>query len=286
MGKIAILVLGNQQGATIRTFAQTCGAERFNFYVHLDARRDLEAYFGPDPMPSHVRAIEERFPIYWGGFNMIRATEALASRASADPDNEVFALVSDDSFPLLSPDRLYDAIMTEPLRIDTWRAQDNQKTIDRYAHFFHFDSLHGHARHLEPEQRFIRLQDFQVYERLPRLMERGKYPITLHSGSQWWIMPRRILSECLAQLSQNLHLRESFEFSAIPDELAFQTLVRAIVPADVKVPPSAMCYDFSKAPKPFVYSSLDELDPKLTTGKLFIRKVKHDTAFLEALLAR
>ncbi|WP_112661585.1 beta-1,6-N-acetylglucosaminyltransferase [Microvirga flavescens] len=281
---IAILVLANAQVGSLRKFAREFDPERYRFYVHLDARRDMAAYLGDEPMPEHVRFVENRLPIFWGGFNMIRATEILANEALKDEAHFAFSLVSDDSFPLLADRKLYEAISTQPLRIDTWAIGPEHAHYPRYSRFFDFDCAHGSPRYLAVEERYIQLSDFDRYERLRRLMERGKSQLSIYAGSQWWTLPRDILQECLACLHDDANLRESFEFSAIPDEIVFQTLTRRLVEADRAIPGTGMVYDFARDPKPFVFSRIDELKPDLINGRLFIRKVVPDDAFLSAIL--
>ena len=275
---VALLVLACHAPAVLGQLAAACDAPRFRCYVHLDAREDPATYTGLWAWPAHVEFIGDRFPVYWGGFNMIRATEALVRRALGDMANRVFVLLSDDTLPLVRPDRLFAELMASPDRIDVGLARRNPRFLTRYRDFFFLDSPATSARPLAVEQRSIDPAALDALERLARLRERGKVPLReVWSGSQWWALSRPTLTAVTAELASDAWLRASFEFSAVPDEMAIQTLYANRLGLTARSFTGPMFADMSRAPAPFVYRSWDEV-PTLGADKLFIRKIANEAA--------
>lgn len=81
-----------------------------------------------------------------------------------------------------------------------------------------------------------------------------------------------MLEGILDALARDDWLRESFEFSAVPDELAFQTLYANRLQLTARSFTGPMLADMTRQPAPFVYHAYAEL-PAIPPGKLFVRKV-------------
>jgi hypothetical protein len=225
-----------------------------------------------------VHFLDERLDVFWGGFNMVRATEALARRALADPRNSVFCLISDDTLPLYSPNHIFEEILVQPNRIDVGLSKRNPPFLRRYTEFFYMDSPATSARPREIQNRNLDETTLSAIQRLARLKERGKFPFPeIWSGSQWWSLGREMLEAILGDLSGDPWIRESFEFSAVPDELAFQTLYANRMGLTARSFTSPMLTEATRDPSPFVFHSLEEL-PAPPAGKLFIRKIANDCA--------
>jgi len=270
---VALLVLAHAAPSVLAVTARIFDDPRFRIYVHLDRKADLDAYCGGHVWPGRLCFIEERYEIFWGGFNMVRATEALARAALADASNAVCCLISDDALPLWPCDRVHEALVAVPDRIDLGMSRRNPPFLRRYTDFFFLDSRMTSARWLEVQERCVDPAGVQALERLERLRERGKYPFPEYwNGSQWWSLGRAVLESMLGELSGNPWLRASFEFSAVPDESAFHTLYANRLGLTARSFTGPMLTDATRVPSPFVFRSLAEL-PSIPVGKLFLRKV-------------
>lgn len=277
-GTVALLVLGHGAPGCLETLARACADPRFRIHVHLDRKVDAAAYSLGRQWPDNLSFVAERHDVFWGGFNMIRATESLAREALADERARVFALVSDDTLPLLPPDRLHAALLSTPDRIDVGLSKRNPPFLRRYTEWFFLDSAATSARPLEVQNRVVDAAALDALERLARLRERGKFPVPeVWGGSQWWSLGRSTLEAILAELADNTWLRESFEFSAVPDELAFQTLYANRLGLTARSFTSPMLTDATRVPAPFVFRSLDEV-AAIPAGKCFIRKIATEAA--------
>ena len=248
-------------------------------FVHLDAKVSLPSYIEKmSGIGSNVRFIDERYSVYWGGFNMIRASMALVGEAMKCTDADCLILISDDSIPLFSPEKISRKINEASNRIFSYEVKSDTVFSRRYSDYYFMDSRFSTPRWLPAEQRSFDFQDCGAFERLKSLKDKGKFPLTsVRTGSQWWSLHRDVLEEISSAYNENIWLRESFEFSAIPDESFFQTLAyQYFLKKEHKNhrPHGIMHVDFSKDPKPYVYSSISEL-LEISDDFLFIRKVNH-----------
>lgn len=270
---VALLVLAHAAPSVLAETARVFDDPRFRIHVHLDRKVGLEDYGAGRVWPGGLRFIEERCDVYWGGFNMVRATEALARAALADASTTVCCLISDDTVPLLPPDQVYGALTSVPDRIDVGLSRRNPPYLRRYTDYYFLDSRLTSARWLEAHDRSADGTAVEALQRLARLRERGKYPFPENwNGSQWWSLARGTLEAILGELSGNPWLRESFEFSAVPDESAFHTLYANRLGLSARSFTGPMLTDATRVPAPYVYRSLAEL-PSIPAGKLFLRKV-------------
>jgi hypothetical protein len=277
-GTVAVLVLAQRAPRCLEALARTFDVPGYRTYVHLDRKVEPAAYALDRRWPDNLTFVAERFEVFWGGFNMIRATESLACEALQDPRHTAFALVSDDTLPLLPPDRIRAALGSTADRIDVGLSKRNPPFLRRYTDWFFLDSAATSARPLAVQDRAVEGAALDALGRLTRLRERGKFPVPeVWGGSQWWTLGRETLTAILAELAGNEWLRESFEFSAVPDELAFQTIHANRLGLTARSFTGPMLTDVSREPAPFVFRTLDE-PPPIPPGKLFLRKIADDAA--------
>lgn len=272
---IAVMVLAQRCPQVLEALAGACDVPGVRLLVHLDAKESLERYASGCTFPDGIEFIDERHEVFWGGFSMIRATEALARRALEDPTCEACVLVSDDTLPLVPAARIRRELLDRPDRIDVGLTRRNPPYLRRYTEYFFLDSCLTSARPVATELRSVDAASLEAMRRLERLMARGKYPFgEVWGGSQWWSLGRDSLRACLGGLADEW-VRESFEFSAVPDELAFQTLHANRLGLTARSFTSPMLTDMAREPAPFVFRKAADI-PSARDGKLFVRKVADD----------
>jgi hypothetical protein len=273
----AILVLGcyhpKSLGAAL-DYYQSVGA---SVYIHLDARRDLSAY--KTFLPGNPEFTEIRHSIYWGGFNMVRAEVELIKLALASPKNhERFILVSDDTLPIVTPER-FQELNSEPYE----RAWMINKTAgedysQRYREFYFWDSLATCPRVENIGNSFFDEAALAKIEQLQRLKTRGKSPIVPYHGSQWWSMSRAATQFVLNTHDCDLHLRESFEFSAVPDEMFVHSILGNGGYLD-QMRNSPIHVDWHNR-RPRMYANATDLPHTVDDDVAFIRKIDSESPHL------
>jgi hypothetical protein len=266
---ICLAYLGDPAGvARLSGYFRALGAEMF---VHVDAKAGLEPYEALEDPPA-VRLLRTRQDIFWGGFNTVRAIIAAVEAAQSIAPYRRFVLLTEDSVPLLTPRALAECLATETEWIDT-----HQTTLawvwQRYNEFFCFDSGATSPRPIAAGERAFTADTLSRIERMRRLAEHGKTPLAvLHHGSGWWALSADALNVILERHRRDRRLRESFEFSAIPEEQYFHTILA--LSGRPMLAAGCMYADFSRDPKPYVFHDPGEINTlRDSVPHLFLRKV-------------
>jgi hypothetical protein len=272
MNKIAVLVLGCFAPLVLDRVLGAFADERFKFFLHLDAKEDLEAYLGQMQHRARLQIVTSRIPIFWGGFSMVQAEIKLAQAALADPEISSMILLSDDTAPLFGPDKIYQALSEVPDRIT---CQANGRPRHWYSDFYYPDSKFSSLRGIAMDHRQLLPVDFQNILQLEKLRAKGKKNIPiLYFGRQWWALSRASLTKILAYLQADSHFMESFRFSLFPDETFFPTAYRTCFPhtETIDIPVFA---EYNKHVHPWLFTSAAEIkDTKMGPEHLFVRKIK------------
>ena len=270
---VAILALAFREPAVLAAAMPVYKAAGCDVYVHLDAKASLADYQSAmGPMAQECTFLSERRSIYWAGFTMVQAMLDLMGAALAGGTYGNFALVSDDSFPVREPWLLKAKLTTDHERISVRRIEETEVFAQRYRRFFHFDhqatSLHGRPI----ESAFVADGFLSALHRLEARRQTGKADLPLYYGSQWWSLTEAAVHLLIELNETRDDLRESFEFSAVPDEMYFQSVLMSFAPHMKRVE-SPMLVDWSRQPKPFVFQKLDDVQARIGEDHCFVRKV-------------
>ena len=276
--KIALLVVACRAPVSLEALAGFLVGPEFAFFVHVDAKADIQLFAEVARHP-HVHLIGDRRKVFWGGFSMIEAEIALLGAAVEGGEFDRFALISDDTFAIKAPDEIKRRLEAEDLWIGSFIAPDSDW---RYDKFFFFDSDATNPQHRDVRLRAFADDEISAVKSLERLRSVGKARIQVFHGPQWWCLTREAAAYVLECHRNSAHVRESFRFSAVPDESYIQTLIG--LEGDRwhrrKCP---MHFDFSRQPKPFVFRELAELKSLVASDALFVRKIPEDRLLLQEL---
>lgn len=270
---VAILALAFREPAVLAAAVPVYRAAGCDVYVHLDAKASVTDYRAAmGPVARECVFLPEPRSIYWAGFTMVRAMLDLMEAALASGSYSNFALVSDDSFPLREPWLLKAKLTTDHERISVRRIEETEVFAQRYRRFFCFDhqatSLHGRPI----ESAFVDDRFLSTLHRLEARRQAGKADLPLYYGSQWWSLTEAAVRLLIELDATRDDLRESFEFSAVPDEIYFQSLLMSFA-SGMKRVESPMLVDWTRQPKPFVFQKLDDVQQRIGEDHCFVRKV-------------
>jgi hypothetical protein len=231
---------------------------------------------------TSVVFLKDRLPIFWGGFNVVLAEIALL-RAALDHGEYIrLILISDSSIPIKRPIE----ICRELYQDDLWIGQHTQPYAKmRYEGFFYFDSLATNPLHIPIEHRQLGFREIDNINKLADLRKIGKLPIrrVLH-GPLWWCLTRDAVEAILLVHKSNDRLRESFRFSALPEEQYIHTIIGSMT-GGWNFRDSHMYFDISRIPKPYVFSSYDDIKIAMATDFLFLEKMAADEALIELVVS-
>ena len=99
--KVAFLLLAHKQPAYIERLARLLGHDGDEIFVHVDKAVDISPFeICLASINRFTHLIGQRYAIAWGGFNMVRATNALIEAALRQGTFDYFYLLSGQCFPI------------------------------------------------------------------------------------------------------------------------------------------------------------------------------------------
>ena len=223
---------------------------RFRVVVHFDAKL-ASVDCG---LPSHASATERRYDVFWGGFNMMLAiTELIDTAYRVAPDFRRAVLITGDTLPVVSCDRLEAALLDERKEFILLHEIADDASLRGLT------QEEGRARHGGSVQPW-RFQNFTCYDNvllspksaadvtaryglsqgasdelrggvrglvqdlLRRLPPRPDLFERLFYGESWWGLTREAVDLIVDELHAEAFV-EFFRFLEVPDEHFIQTLL-------------------------------------------------------------
>ena len=259
MTETAMLVLGFREPQVLRTSVPLYLSSGCDVYVHVDAKRQLADYVSQmGDIAERCSFVSNRQKVFWGGYSMIEAELALISAALSAKNYSRFCLVSDDSFPIM-PSAKLRAFLAEPYeRIALRKLGSNDPFLKRYTEHFILDHAVSSLLGRPIESTAVDEGFLAAFEALSQSRSRGKAELPIYYGSQWWSLTRKTILEIVTRLENDTRLRDSFRFSAVPDEILFQSLVGNTV-ENAQLRGGAVYVEWSKDPRPYVFKNANEL---------------------------
>lgn len=218
---------------------------------HVDARVELDL-FRQGVLPcANVNFVSDdrRIPVSWGGWSQVEATlRALAGiRDSLNP-NDYVTLLSGDSYPLLSPDRVHAFFETSPLvnyiSANQMPSIEHSKPLRRLSRYYFEGERDGgvmaYAKRVHNK-----------FTPLPRPYKSRLGNRTPYAGGQWWTLTGEAADWLLSEVSRDSQFVKLARHSRIPDEFFFQTLLHNS-PFKESIRPSLMFTDWTpiSGPRP------------------------------------
>lgn len=102
--KIAFLNLCHTDPRMIqRVGKQLTQHSNIDMYVHVDKKTEIEPFVNSCNGLERVYFVQERYKVYWGGFNAVKATMALLQKALESPHNyDYYVLFQNLDYPIKS----------------------------------------------------------------------------------------------------------------------------------------------------------------------------------------
>lgn len=220
MGKIAYLILAHSDAEHFKRLVNRLNYN-CDFYVHVDKKTDITLYKNKVISNSNVYFLENRFKVYWGGFNMIKATKELLNKALISPiDYQRYVLLSGADYPLVSNEKIHAFFEQnkniEFLRGFNIRKSNSKNYLNQIKCFYFMDTNKFLARAIKKLTTYIQLKKPYIKTR------NGIFDV--YFGSQWWAITQNCARECLEIARNNKEIDKYFKYSFSPDEKYFHTL--------------------------------------------------------------
>ena len=273
--RIAVICLAYlQDPAGVQWLGDYCSRIPAELLVHVDAKVSDAAYRAVASRTPSVTLASRRYPIWWGGFNTIRAVIAALQELRRRGQWDRILLLTEDTVPLLGPAEMaahlgQDAEFLASYPVPT---DPSNAIYRRYHDFYFFDSAPTNPRIFEPTDCAVKPGHLAELGRLAAAMARGKADLpNLRHGAGWWGLTSDAVSAILTSYETDSAIRESFEFSAIPEEQYVHTIL-------ARAGWTRRCHpfvhaDFNRPPHPYVYSDRAEIEGVRGGPTCMLRKV-------------
>ncbi len=212
--RIAALIVAYHYPEVLERLLDRLNTPLWKSYVHIDAKSQFSQFVH---LKNKADFLEARFPLYWGGFGLVKVTLLLLREALEDTSITHFYIMSGQCFPIKN-DEYISRVLSQSegnfmtyVRMPVWH-----KPLDRLEEWHFFDTKNA------PLQKLVR----KLFRTLPHRniakLLRGMQPF---GGSGWWMLNRTTVERLIAYLRDNEWYINAFRFSKIPDEMFFHTLV-------------------------------------------------------------
>ena len=200
---------------------------------------------------------------------MVEAIIELIHAAMEKERYDRYIIISDDSMPIVEMQELRRRIELDVDYVDLGAVPAAFQS--RYERFYMFDSEATQVRWIPVIDREFSDDALSRIERLSALRKTGKKPVpTVFYGSQWMSLTAPSVQCILDSWNEDHWLRESFEFSEVPDEGYFHTILgQNLRPS----PRPLMHVEWTGSPPPRVFTTAEELSAITSATALFVRKV-------------
>lgn len=223
MGKVAYLVLAHQDPAHLWRLIGALD-HRASFFIHIDAKSDVKAFVDRE-VPSNVCFVEQRIPVYWAGFSMVRAILLLIESALvAEEQFTHFVLLSGADYPIKPATQIVDHLTSRPEH-EFIKYIDMRNSRDHYM----VQVLRKHYRdpviaHTSPTRRLLdrAMRKALNSARIPNHWDEGTVP---YFGSNWWALTPECCRHILTMSRRGSTYVAMNERTFSPDEHYFHTLV-------------------------------------------------------------
>ena len=274
-GRVACLVMAYSAPRVLAAASRVYRAMGWDVLVHLDAKVPLSRYAN-DMAGGAGRCefIAQRNEGFWGGMSQLDATFCLLNRALGG-DYDRFVLITDDTFPVRTPDEIAAAIALPVDRLSFTALRPDHEFARRYEDFALYDHRATNPR--GGGMRVIDEEFFRLFDEMKALRAVGKKKLAVHWGFAYWALTRATVDDILGVCLRDANLWQSFRFSRQPDELMIQSVAGNFL-SDRPFEPCPVLMEFPPTGGPKLYADLDSLPEAIPPGQVFARKFP-DTAW-------
>lgn len=220
--KHAYLILAHNQPKLLLSLVTQLDNENNDIYIHIDAKSSLCQFAEIESVCKYsaCHILEERVPVFWGGYSIVKAERLLFAAAYSGGDYGYFHLLSGVDFPLKSNSYIQQFFEAnkglEFLGFDKIITEEHAQERVRYRYFFIDRKFPKWLNWLIPRLNglSLRIQNLFKLYRSPSL--------EIKHGSQWCSLSREAVGFLL---SKSKEIDYNFKLTLIPDELYKQTIL-------------------------------------------------------------
>lgn len=288
-------ILAHTNPKQVYRLINTLNDEFSKFYIHIDKKSDIKL-FTDVIQGKNIFFINKRYESAWGSLNIVIATlEIFKTVISKESDDGYLILLSGSDYPLKSNkfinDFLIENLEYNFINIDPvnkcWPTKEVNRRLKTY-NFFSFNKKNEIHSILPINSKLFYKDFYKNLKKLYRLvrskesifflqlLKKRRNIIMPFGGDQWFALKRSTVCFVLDWITENPKFLKSHEFTFIPDEIFFHSIIEHIkVKKHIKVKNNLTYVNWSRknVKLPVVFSSQDIMELKMLDDTfLFARK--------------
>jgi len=231
--KIAFLNLCHTDPELVaRAASKLTQHENIDMYIHVDLKTDIEPFLSALSNVPQVYFIKERFKLYWGGFNAVRATVAMLRQALASQKNyDYFIIFQNLDYPIRT-NRQIISFFSEHKGTEFIRGCNIARTNDwhyarKYKIYNKRDDDFYLKKHSKPRMymRYINmlLKSFGTAF-FNGVISEGDNNYELHYGAAQWAVTRELANHFVEFYDTHPKFNSIMKHIQFPDETYFHTI--------------------------------------------------------------
>lgn len=221
--RLAYLILAHDMPVHLGRLVAALRPTGGKAFIHVDVRSDERPFREVTmAMPVSFAPPHQRMAVHWCGFSMVEATFRLLEMAFADGADR-FVLLSGADYPVQSPAVLCACLEQdlEFIQIDRRLNPFGDSHFDRCANrVFAGDFASSNPRTGHPKL-------VNLVERAAAYLPNRAYGLPIYYGASWWALTHAAVADILKVRRDKPTAISWFRFSRSPDEMVFQTLLKA-----------------------------------------------------------
>lgn len=223
--RIAYLILAHDQPAHLLRQIRALNADFATFFVHIDAKVDIEAFRTVEAIPN-ATLIPNRVEVNWGGYSMVEAELALLSTAVPHAF-DYYVLLSGRDYPIKPNWAIHQFLekQRDTSFLTFYPVTPDDKKWRNYTRYHLADIVTSRTRHGRLSVRLLlKMLGAINVAASPRELPFGYRP---YAGSQWWMLTHDLAEYALtfATSLEAAPLVNFFKLTMCPDEGFFQTII-------------------------------------------------------------
>jgi hypothetical protein len=218
--RIAYLILAYHQPRHVAALIAQLDTPEARFFIHVDLKSEIAPFRDAIASP-HANLIDDRLPIHWGGWNMVRAMLELLRRARREAHADYYQLLSDSCVAIKSNAAIARRLDGSGANYLTISDEITPTSSFRWwVTQYHWLDL-GLLNKIE-KSRWGNFARRLLGPIAPRQLPRG---FKLYKGSQWWCLTDACAAYVLDVVERRPDLVRFFRRTRIPDETFFHTII-------------------------------------------------------------
>lgn len=229
--EVAIIILAHKSPDQLSRLIDSLDHEKIRCYIHVDKKSNIEKFISVTSKERKAKVVflKKRYDGRWGGLGLVKATLEAIKVGLSDNNAFHFVLLSGQDYPIVSVDKIISFLEqhrdSNYIEYREFNKQNWPKQLDR-VNSYSIRLLgrvytYPYKGKLSLKQRLL----YQIFKLLYPIPRKLPYYMKPFYGSQWWGLTAKTCQEIINFLQEHPAYLEYHEYSFIPDEFFFQTIL-------------------------------------------------------------